>query len=440
MRELMRRFIDSAVRRTADKLAGQPVSYTTTTRWQQDADGHFRLRQSRRRFIWLALLPTDLGALPDYGRIVAALHGDAVIAPHMNRAAASVLRSVRIEPALVMTFLISRMLDDEGGFAFSDDRFDEAWTELIAFLQKRQFEITLVAPIPHLTLPQYPVRLNKELVLDRLTSEEVTRCHQVGVLAPRQDVPPIISSDDAVGLRRTVLVEREPPPAAGAPRARFGSQPVLAGDQAVADVLLALQLFKPAPLRATGHVTWTNALWLSDGTTFGVFPPRPGAACELTEADLPALVVLWGQLEQGGARRFEFGLSRFMKSIDHDDPADRVVDLILAAEALFLADDDPRSDAGYRCCLRAAKFVRHPSHSPREIFQLMRDIYSSRNAIMYGRETSTLRLPGVAPAILPALAAALEDVVRLGYLKALGMKDDGSRLGDASFWDELMFA
>jgi hypothetical protein len=150
--------------------------------------------------------------------------------------------------------------------------------------------------------------------------------------------------------------------------------------------------------------------------------------------------VLWGQLEQGGARRFEFGLSRFMKSIDHDDPADRVVDLILAAEALFLADDDPRSDAGYRCCLRAAKFVRHPSHSPREIFQLMRDIYSSRNAIMYGRETSTLRLPGVAPAILPALAAALEDVVRLGYLKALGMKDDGSRLGDASFWDELMFA
>ena len=60
--------------------------------------------------------------------------------------------------------------------------FDSKWRELFGFFGADQIASKMVAPLPYLVVPAFPLRLNNELVLDRLTDDEVTRCYQVGVI------------------------------------------------------------------------------------------------------------------------------------------------------------------------------------------------------------------------------------------------------------------
>jgi len=68
------------------------------------------------------------------------------------------------------------MLTDEGTLAFTDERFDRKWRELVEFFGAERIAFKMVAPLPHLVVPDFPLRLNTDLVLDRLTEDEVTRC------------------------------------------------------------------------------------------------------------------------------------------------------------------------------------------------------------------------------------------------------------------------
>jgi hypothetical protein len=63
-----------------------------------------------------------------------------------------------------------------------------------------------------------------------------------------------------------------------------------------------------------------------------------GGSFELSEDEVPQLVDLWHLLEEGGAARFRFGIHRFNLAFDRALLDDRIVDLVIAAESLFLGD------------------------------------------------------------------------------------------------------
>ena len=59
-----------------------------------------------------------------------------------------------------------------------------------------------------LVVPDFPLRLNNEFVLDRLTADEVKRCCQVGVLRPQSPRISLIDAEVAVSIGRQGACER----------------------------------------------------------------------------------------------------------------------------------------------------------------------------------------------------------------------------------------
>jgi hypothetical protein len=143
------------------------------------------------------------------------------------------------------------MLDDEGRLAFTDERFHSKWLEIASLFSADQIAFKTVAPLPYLIVPSFPLRLNNELVLDRLTDDEVTRCYQVGVIRPISMRFPLVYGESAVGIRKAMFLPKlirrgdEPHelPEAG-DEGSFGNRPLLRDDLVVDDVLSALRLFK----------------------------------------------------------------------------------------------------------------------------------------------------------------------------------------------------
>jgi hypothetical protein len=300
-----------------------------------------------------------------------------------------------------------------------------------------------------LIVSAFPLRLNDELILDRLTDDEVTRCYQAGVIRPTSLRFPLIDGETAVGIRRTAflpkLIRRGDEPSE-LPEAEdegsFGKRPFSRGDLTLDDILSALRLFKYTQIRAAGLVKWTDSPWLAGGTEYRVLGQWPyGGKFELSAGDVPHFLELWHLLEEG-ATRFGFSIHRFNLAFDRGLLADRIVDLVIAAEALLLGDLDEnyRGELRFRFALRAAKFIEHKSYSEQEVFRVMRQAYDARSAIVHGGSPKETRLPGNQSADLRTFIDAIEDLVRLGLRKALSMKEDGKKMRQAEYWETLVFS
>lgn len=442
-------FVRDAVSHLCEALKDSAPEFEDDTRWERGTDGHFRERKKRMRTLWPMLSDEWLRLLPDYQTCVECLKSDVVVGPHLDRLVGTSMSAFRLEANSILKSLMYAMLDDEGRLAFTDERFHSKWRELVGFFGADRIGSKTVAPLPYLVVPAFSLRLNNELILDRLTDDEVTRCYQVGVIRPDSLRFPLIFGEVAVGIRRTMFLPKlirrgdEPhePPEAG-DEGSFGNRPLFRDDLVIDDVLSALRLFKHTQIRIAGLASWTDSPWLNAGTSYRVLGRWPyGGKFELSEGEVPHFLELWRLLKEGAAR-FGFSIHRFNLAFDRGLLADRIVDLVIAAEALFLADLDEkyRGELRFRFALRAAKFIEHPNYGEHDIFRVMRQAYDARSAIVHGGSPKETRLPDNQSAKLPTFIDAIEELVRLGLRKALSMKEDGKKMRQAEYWDTLVFS
>lgn len=442
-------FVRDAVSHLSEALKDSGLDWEDDTCWEHGTDGHFRERKKRLRTLGPMLSDEWLRSLPDYHTCVEHLKSDVVVGPHLDRLVGTTMSASRIEASNILKSLMYAMLDDEGRLGFTDERFDGKWRELVSFFGVDRLASKMVAPLPHLVVPAFPLHLNNELVLDRLTDDEVTRCYQVGVIQPDSLRFPLIYGEVAVGIRRTMFLPKlirrgdEPHelPQAG-DEGSFGNRPLFRDDLVIDDVLSALRIFKHTQIRTAGHASWTDSLWLNAGTSYRVLRQWPyWGNFELLEGEVPQFLELWHLLEEGAAR-FGFSIHRFNLAFDRGLLADRIVDLVIAAESLFLGNLDvqDRGELRFRFALRATKFIEHPNYGEHDVFRVMRRAYDARSAIVHGGSPKDTRLPDNQAATLPAFIDAIEELVRLGLRKALSMKEDGKKMRQAEYWDTLMFS
>lgn len=298
---VLRDFVRAAVSHLSETLKDQAPEWEVDSRWERGPDGHFREHTKRTRKLWPMLRDEWLRSLPNYDTCVGNLKSDLVVGPHLDRLVGTNTTASRLEADNILWSASYVMLNDEGTFAFTDERFDCKWRELIALFSAELITFKMVAPLPRLIVPGFPLRLNTDLVLDRLTEDEVTRCCQVGLLRSEWQRFPVISAEVAVGIRRTMFLPKliwtgdEPRERLdAAEEGRFGSRPFWRNELVVDDVLSALRLFKHTQVRTAGHAGWTDSFWLNAGTSYRVLQQGPyRGQYKLSAAEVPQFLDLW---------------------------------------------------------------------------------------------------------------------------------------------------
>jgi hypothetical protein len=150
----------------------------------------------------------------------------------------------------------------------------------------------------------------------------------------------------------------------------------------------------------------------------------------------------WRQLGQPGLLQRQKALALALRRLSYQAyrqrAEDEIVDILVAAEALYLSDLG-REELGYRLALRASAFsdVHALDMSRREVFGLMKAAYSVRSIVVHGNEPKPrdMKVKGQ-PVSLPEFVQATEDVVRQGLRRALA--EAASPKGNwPPDWDEL---
>ena len=113
----------------------------------------------------------------------------------------------------------------------------------------------------------------------------------------------------------------------------------------------------------------------------------------LFEADIPALKEILKAIKSGIIPvRLQTAVDRVNFAAERDRADDRLLDLLIAMEALF---GDSQGAIGYKIGLRCAVFVENDYEKRSRITQLINDAYSRRSALVHGgksKSMGTLRL------------------------------------------------
>jgi hypothetical protein len=116
-----------------------------------------------------------------------------------------------------------------------------------------------------------------------------------------------------------------------------------------------------------------------------------------------------------------------IQASDRDRDDDRLVDLMIAAESLFLADAGAPRERGelrYRLALRAGFFIDSPEYTRGQIFKHMRRAYDAGSAIVHGGgdpERELMKSPTDAPLSLHDFTKVTEHLLRVALKKRIDM-------------------
>ena len=152
------------------------------------------------------------------------------------------------------------------------------------------------------------------------------------------------------------------------PRVSFGRRPMVRLDLFGDDVATLLRLYSSGRVVVSGGFLLRTELG-GRGVSWNV-RQRPSNAygdLRLNTSDLSPLQDLWADLRRNAASRRRpppIAFSRFASAFDRATLQDRLIDLMIAAEAIFLQEDGSPEDRGelsFRLALRAAHFITDPA-------------------------------------------------------------------------------
>ena len=133
-------------------------------------------------------------------------------------------------------------------------------------------------------------------------------------------------------------------------------------------------------------------------------------------------------------RRFGYAHERYRSE-------DKIIDLLIAAEALLLSDGSYTGEVRYRLAHRAALFLAEADETRRIIFKRMGVAYDLRSKVAHGGSYSK-KLPEKSDGSIPTLDEfvwQIQEYIRLAILKALNLTFQPNALFELVNWDEFLF-
>jgi hypothetical protein len=402
---------------------------------------------------WLLLpeIHDELEKLPSFKALEEAVRQSPILAPMLGCLVGTPRAQGLFSIWNVASAFMPAQEDLVVGSAFS---FEERYRTVSTLLRTREIEFCTTCPLQGVVFEEEPIELSRELSITRLTPHEITAALSLRLIQPLGDV---FHLDESLSfaLKKTFRL-----PLVVRPQGQGSSQ----SDEASLSMLLAgytseevEQLQQCLALMTHERITVSGSMseivrptyllpaagiqssLLSTARAFGTSSRLDSGRCW-------ELRYLWEISRDSSfpqSRAIALALRRLTFGTQRTNIEDRLLDVFIAAEALYLSDTSSAKERGelrYRLALRAAVWSEGTlaGWSKRDVFKLMKRGYDARSTVAHGGTPQPKEIVVKDSQVkLVELVKATEDVVRAGLNKALRqMAGTGKQL--AIPWDDLV--
>jgi len=324
------------------------------------------------------------------------LQADAAIAPHLDkvvgidRGGATIVRTTQILP----NFLGSLLVQSES-LTFQQDRFDALYKRMENFFYSQELHFWIIAPLINVRGPDEQILLADKVYIapNPVTRLEqwITRFREMAPNIPWLHVPELTHSLECQFAAPKVIGPSTYPVGRGQP-AQAEEPPLSAAVAKITQMVRALRLLKrgyvAVPFIEHQMVEWHPQP--SIGWQAPLYPPhwRPfDPRYVIQESEAREIASLYQALSYELAKKhraINVALHRIDRSEEETEPAQRLVDLVIALEALLLPDT--REELSFRFSLRGAYFLASDAAQRQRFYEEFKQAYRLRSGIVHGGE------------------------------------------------------
>ena len=382
----------------------------------------------------------EIGQLPENLAVVRLLEADPIIGARQGKMIylgswAQRFGVLSDQASIVLNSLLAH----PGGWSQAD--FEQAYLAWETDLYAEWNEATTLHPLASFTSDTGRMQLTRDAELRPMTDDEIGTCLTAGVLEPSFGLNSmaLVANNTwciagSIRTRRLVMDPSDDPSAVGG----FDEFNRVTADQAsLADYFVsALRLHKAGDVRLAGQVSSLGKGGLSwhrsPASRLGGVPYQFG------DPDREPVQHLWRALRNprvmnnGG---LQAALRRFGYSCDRLLAHDKIIDLMIAAEAFFVGSG--KDELRYRLAVNGSNWMA-ASRPRRQTFDFLGHAYDVRSSIVHGSSPAKRALVSESGERLDenAFAVALESFMRDALRLAIERVASGEWQGD---WRALMF-
>jgi Apea-like HEPN len=365
---------------------------------------------------------------------------DPVVAAQLDTLVGSAQSASRIDINSIRSGLLATALGSAGGLDVSPELITSTAGSLVSSLLSDTAEVVTLAPLRGLSVPGDLLRLGPNLEIGRLSEAEVQKCLQVGAARFMGEFGAHVTAHFGVRIRtrsKKRIGDQPDPQMAEAAAAEAAMT-----NETVAAVIEGLRIFKKGRVSASVVMRYSEDWFQRGALSWGSSTaPDLYESYVLDQAEIDPLLAFWRDLRSRGVSvksSLRNAIRRLSYAAERLRPDDRLIDLMIAAESLFVSDLLPSGsgDMSYRLALRFSAFVDAPERTRRELFEQMSRASRIRDAIVHGQSPEALTTE---TGSLEEVVDQIEDYVRLSLKKAIliGARSEGSTFAD---WDDLVIA
>jgi hypothetical protein len=413
LRQAMRTWVREAV--VALSSGSEPEVTQDLRRWQRDTDGEFRDAEREVR-LWSRTAVAETQQLPSWRVVLDAFQQDDRLRAQVDTLVGTWNSRRRFEIAAAGRVVLPR--PDEA--ADLEGAFVRRYKELDAFLAAEEFESVEVWPLPGISSSELPITLEPDLELDWMSDSELAAALDTELI-PRTfgyaKLPVLTPAESKQACMRYHI-----------------RSPKVVGDQELPDTELqqreqslteiqetlgqTLALLFPDPVAIAGRMSLQVDPMLRGGVGYRplvLTQSERFRRLELNASMAADLFKTWGQMRGAGQHKaIALASRRLSYQASRERIEDELVDILVAAEALYLSDVG-HEELGFRLALRAAA-LSDPSKlgmTRRDVFDTMKNAYKVRSKIVHGDvpKMADLKVKGVQVS-LTDFVQAIEDIVR----------------------------
>lgn len=150
----------------------------------------------------------------------------------------------------------------------------------------------------------------------------------------------------------------------------------------------------------------------------------------------------WRTLQTEGVQKRQFlvtAIRRFGYAHERYRSEDKIIDLLVAAEALLLSDGSYTGEVKYRLTQRIAIFLATTRDDRKTIFNRMRIAYDLRSTVAHGGRYKK-HLPKKGDGTVPTMDEfvwQIQEYVRIAVIKSVQLANQTSGSGSLLNWDDL---
>jgi Apea-like HEPN len=388
LHDALKEYCEAAVRFIRSNVKGrEDLPLTPVTEFEFTESGY--MATSPMKINWMILEVMFEGALkklPEYEKAVKALEADEVISKQLNVLVGTTagLRNFSTEDFL-RSILINDMYETD---KMQEDVFSRTYQRMEDFYYKDTIPFRYIAPLNNFKMGPEKVELKPSFSIIKLSTEEraslLSRISGMNALGTFTSYQGLESSEYALEfyIEEPKVIGNRPPD--------FDPNKIAYNIvvQNFETALTALRLYKSGAV-SYKHIIENTDAWNPLGGAMHTpqfqYPPFLfGRTYELANDEIQSFQEFWKQFEQARIKEnaLKIALSRLAFTYERGRLEDRLIDYIIALEALLL-ENEP--ELRFKFSLRGAALLDNGNPAVRKkVFHELHEGYKQRNNIAHG--------------------------------------------------------